>query len=82
METPEDQPSGQIIQRHSKEAHHLSKTNIFAVENMGNKMRTQMGPLVLIEEKGLVLEGWVPSKIEVSWVLGIYTIHIKSTNLN
>ena len=32
--------------------------------------RTQMGPLVLIE-KGLVLEGW-PSKIEASWVLGVY----------
>ena len=32
--------------------------------------RTQM-TLVLIE-KGLVLEGW-PSKIEASWVLGIYT---------
>ena len=28
--------------------------------------------LFWMEGKGLVLEGWVPSKIEVSWVLGIY----------
>ena len=38
--------------------------------------RTQMGPLVLIG-KGLVWGGWVPSKIEVIWVPGIYIyIHI------
>ena len=36
--------------------------------------RTQM-TLVLIG-KGLVLEGWVPSKIEVSWVLGIFILYI------
>ena len=34
--------------------------------------RTQIGPLVLIG-KGLVWGGWVPSKIEVIWVPGIYT---------
>ena len=38
--------------------------------------RTQM-TLVLIE-KGLVLEGW-PSKIEVSWLLGIY-VHLEFYN--
>ena len=40
--------------------------------------RTQMGPLVLIE-KDLVLEGW-PSKIEVIWALGIYTLYIRYTH--
>ena len=30
---------------------------------------------VVLIEKGLVLSGW-PSKIEVSWVLGTYSIHI------
>ena len=32
--------------------------------------------LVLIE-KGLVLEGFYPVKIEDSWVLGIYTWYLK-----
>ena len=33
---------------------------------------TQMGPLVLIEKKGPCFGGGWPSKIEVSWVLGMY----------
>ena len=33
---------------------------------------TQMGPLVLIEKKGPCFGGGWPSKIEVSWVLGLY----------